>query len=173
MKKLAKLTALLLTGVMLLVLTACGAAPLTPEQQAKQQILTALNQYRTSKGAKEVEEIPELSKAEQFWVETFRKEGDYKVLSSKTDPVYPEYKAMIPNDWSYCAFLGWEVDTLQDGKNYDILESTDPSDTEALMRRFLDGKGNFADNSGTAVGIGVVTIKGKIYWACTLYRTAE
>ena len=173
MKKLARLTALLLTGALLLVLTACGAAPLTPEQQAKQQILTALNQYRTSKGVKEVDEIPELSKAEQFWVETFRKEGDYKVLSSKTDPVYPEYKAMIPNDWSYCAFLGWEVDTLQDGKNYDILESTNPSDTEALMRRFLDGKGNFADNSGTAVGIGVVTIKGKIYWACTLYRTAE
>jgi len=173
MKKLAKLTALLLTGVMLLVLTACGAAPLTPEQQAKQQILAALNEYRSKKGAEAVVEDPELSKAEQFWVETFRKEGDYKVLSSKTDPVYPEYKAMIPNDWSYCAFLGWEVDTLQDGKNYDILESTDPSDTEALMRRFLDGKGNFADNSGTAVGIGVVTINGKIYWACTLYRTVK
>ena len=173
MKKLAKLTALLLTGVMLLVLTACGAAPLTPEQQAKQQILAALNEYRSKKGAEAVVEDPELSNAEQFWVETFRKEGDYKVLSSKTDPVYPEYKAMIPSDWSYCAFLGWEVDTLQDGKDYDILETTDPSDTAALMRRFLDGNGNFADNSGTAVGIGVVTIKGKIYWACTLYRTAE
>ena len=173
MKKLARLTALLLTGALLLVLTACGAAPLTPEQQAKQQILAALNEYRSKKGAEAVVEDSELSNAEQFWVETFRKEGDYKVLSSKTDPVYPEYKAMIPGDWSYCAFLGWEVDTLEDGKDYDILESTDPSDTVALMRRFLDGKGNFADNSGTAVGIGVVTIKGKIYWACTLYRTAE
>ena len=172
MKKLARLTALLLTGALLLVLTACGAAPLTPEQQAKQQILAALNEYRSKKGAEAVVEDPELSNAEQFWVETFRKEGDYKVLSSKTDPVYPEYKAMIPSDWSHCAFLGWEVDTLQDGKDYDILETTDPSDTVALMRRFLDGKGNFADNSGTAVGIGVVTIKGKIYWACTLYRTA-
>ena len=173
MKKLARLTALLLTGALLLVLTACGAAPLTPEQQAKQQILTALNQYRTSKGAKEVEEIPELSKAEQFWVETFRKEGDYKVLSTKTDPVYKEYKKMLPSDWNYRAFWGWECHTLQDGKDYDILDTTDPSDTIALKRRFLDGKGNFADNSGTAVGIGVVTIKGKIYWACTLYRTAE
>ena len=46
MKKLARLTALLLTGALLLVLTACGAAPLTPEQQAKQQILAALNEYR-------------------------------------------------------------------------------------------------------------------------------
>ena len=172
MKKLARLTALLLTGALLLVLTACGAAPLTPEQQAKQQILAALNEYRASKGAKAVVADPELSKAEQFWVDVFRKEGDYKVLSSKTIPAFKEYKAMIPSDWSYCAFLGWEVDTLQDGKDYDILETTDPSDTPALMRRFLDGKGNFADNSGTAVGIGVVTINGKIYWACTLYRTA-
>lgn len=31
MKKLARLTALLLTGALLLVLAACGAAPLTPE----------------------------------------------------------------------------------------------------------------------------------------------
>lgn len=36
MKKLARLTALLLTGALLLVLTACGAAPLAKEQQAKQ-----------------------------------------------------------------------------------------------------------------------------------------
>ena len=90
MKKLARLTALLLTGALLLVLTACGAAPLAKEQQAKQQILTAINQYRTSNGAKAVDEIPELSKAEQFWVDAFRKEGDYKVLSTKTDPIYPE-----------------------------------------------------------------------------------
>lgn len=170
MKKLARLTALLLTGALLLVLTACGAAPLTPEQQAKQQILAALNEYRTSKGAKAVVEDPELSKAEQFWVDAFRKEGDYKVLSSKTDPVYKEYKKMLPSDWNYRAFLGWEVHTLQDGKNYDFLETTDPSDTAALMRRFLDGKGNLADNSGTAVGIGVATINGKICWACTLYE---
>ena len=41
MKKLARLTALLLTGALLLMLTACGAAPLVRERQAKQQILTA------------------------------------------------------------------------------------------------------------------------------------
>ena len=35
MKKLARLTALLLTGALLLVLTACGAAPLVRERQAK------------------------------------------------------------------------------------------------------------------------------------------
>ena len=46
MKKLARLTALLLTGALLLALTACGAAPLAPEQQAKQRLLGEINSYR-------------------------------------------------------------------------------------------------------------------------------
>lgn len=172
MKKLARLTALLLTGALLLALTACGAAPLAPEQQAKQQILNAINQYRTSNGAKAVEEIPELSNAEQFWVEMFRKEGDYKVLSSKTHPVYQEYKRMIPAEWEYGPCFGWDSSILQDGQFYDFLETADPSDTAALMQLFAVYEDDyFNHDSYTAVGIGVATIKGKIYWACTLYKS--
>ena len=48
MKKLARLTALLLTGALLLALTACGAAPLAPEQQAKQRLLGEINRDRKS-----------------------------------------------------------------------------------------------------------------------------
>ena len=168
MKKLARLTALLLTGALLLVLTACGAAPLTPERQAKQQILTAINQYRTSNGAKAVDEIPELSKAEQFWVDTFRKEGDYKVPLSKTDPVCDDYETMIPAEWEYGLDFGWDS-ILQDGIEYNLLETTDPSDTAAMMQLFAK-ETDFNDVSYTAVGIGVATINGKICWACTLYE---
>ena len=160
MKKLARLTALLLTGALLLMLTACGAAPLVRERQAKQQILTAINQYRTSNGAKAVDEIPELSKAEQFWVDAFRKEGDYKVPLSKTDLVYEDYDKMIPAEWDDGPCFGWE-NILQDGKEYNLLETTDPSDTAAS---------DFKDVRYTAVGIGVATINGKICWACTLYE---
>ena len=168
MKKLARLTALLLTGALLLVLTACGAAPLVRERQAKQQILNAISQYRTSNGAKAVDEIPELSKAEQFWVDAFRKEGDYKVPLSKTDLVYEDYDKMIPAEWDDGPCFGWE-NILQDGKEYNLLETTDPSDTAALMQLFAE-KSDFNDDSYTAVGIGVATINGKIYWACTLYE---
>ena len=45
MKKLARLTALFLTGALLLVLTACGAET---EQQAKQRLLDEINSYRAS-----------------------------------------------------------------------------------------------------------------------------
>ena len=168
MKKLARLTALLLTGALLLMLTACGAAPLVRERQAKQQIFNAINEYRTRNGAKAVDEIPELSKAEQFWVDAFRKEGDYKVLLSKTDLVYDDYEKMIPAEWEYGPCFGWE-NILQDGQEYNLLETTDPSDTAALMQLFAK-ESDFKDVRYTAVGIGVATINGKIYWACTLYE---
>lgn len=168
MKKLARLTALLLTGALLLMLTACGAAPLVREQQAKQQIFDAINEYRAKNNAEAVKEIPELSKAEQFWVEMFRKEGDYKILSSKADPVYEEYEKMLPAEWEDGPFFGWE-NILQDGQEYDFLETTDPSDTAALMQLFAE-ESDFNDVRYTAVGIGVATINGKICWACTLYE---
>ena len=169
MKKLARLTALLLTGALLLLLASCGAAPLTPEQQAKKQILAVLNEYRTSKGAKAVVEDPELSKAEQFWVDAFRKEGDYKVLSSEFNSVYQEYQKMIPSGWENGSYLGWDRSSFPE---YIALESTDPLDTAALMKRFA-ARRVVTDTSYTAVGIGVATIKGKIYWACTLYNPAD
>lgn len=170
MKKLARLTALLLTGALLLVLTACGAAPLVREQQAKQQIFNAINEYRIRNGAKAVKEISELSNAEQFWVEMFRKEGDYKILSSKADPVYEEYEKMLPAGWDDGPNFGWDSSRLSDGQFYDFLETTAPSDTAALMQLF-DAWDDFNDDSYTAVGIGVATIDGKIYWACTLYKS--
>ena len=169
MKKLARLTALLLTGALLLVLTACGAAPLTPEQQAKQNILTALNEYRTNNGVNAVEEISELSQAEQFWVETFRKTGDYKIPTSAFDSVYQEYKKMTPSGWEHGSYLGWDRSTFP---RHITLESTDPTDTTALMQLFAKRYG-FNKDSYTAVGIGVTTINGKLYWACTLYSPTE
>ena len=39
MKKLVRLTALLLAGALLVLMTACGAAPLNAEQKAKKDIL--------------------------------------------------------------------------------------------------------------------------------------
>ena len=86
MKKLARLTALLLTGALLLALTACGAAPLAPEQQAKQQLLGEINSYRaTLEFAAPLEEVKQLSDAEQIWVEQFRAAGKTELPYSKAE----------------------------------------------------------------------------------------
>lgn len=173
MKKLAKLTALLLTGVMLLLLASCGAAPnpgggsglTAKEKEAKQNILTALNEYRTSNGVNKVKEIPELSNAEQFWADTFRKAGDCKITTSEFYSVDPKYQGMRPSEWVPGCYFGWISESLMDY----ALETTDPSDIEALVQRF-DTWSDFKNDKYTAVGIGVTTINGKIYWACTMYR---
>ena len=62
MKKLARLTALLLTGALLLALTACGAAPLAPEQQAKQQIQERDNEIARLKA--EIEQLKQTPAAQ-------------------------------------------------------------------------------------------------------------
>ena len=82
MKKLARLTALLLTGALLLVLTACGgvAEPET-EQQAKQRLLNEINSYRETLDLEPLKEVELLSAAEQVRVEPFRTAG--KKLSCK------------------------------------------------------------------------------------------
>lgn len=68
MKKLARLTALLLTGALLLMLTACGAVTET-EQQAKQRLLGEINSYRASIQLAPLVEVKQLSDAEQVWAE--------------------------------------------------------------------------------------------------------
>ena len=81
MKKLARLTALLLTGALLLVLTACGAET---EQQAKQRLLKEINSYRASIHLNSLEEVKQLSEAEQVWAEQFRAANTTVLLSSET-----------------------------------------------------------------------------------------
>ena len=67
MKKLVRLTALLLAGALLVLMTACGAAPLNAEQKAKKDILKAINDYRAELKLEQLEEVAELSAAEKVW----------------------------------------------------------------------------------------------------------
>ena len=168
MKKLARLTALLLTGALLLVLTACGAAPLTPEQQAKKQILDVLNEYRISNGANAVKEISELSNAEQFWVETFRKAGDYKVPTSEFNSVY-SWRSKT-KDWSYCSGFGWDWDY---DENVYVLSAKVPANTPEGKTELLAALKDcpaFNISNCKSIGIAVVTIDGQMYWSCYMYN---
>ena len=89
MKKLARLTALLLTGALLLALTACGAAPLAPEQQAKQRLLGEITSYRESIQLAPLDEVEQLSAAEQD--DNFRCDGScHSVVFYRTQKWYPD-----------------------------------------------------------------------------------
>ena len=170
MKKLARLTALLLTGALLLVLTACGgvAEPET-EQQAKQRLLKEINSYRTSIKLDPLEEVEQLSEAEQELIEHFRAAGKNGLSENERDEALDRWNDKT-DGWSYCADFGWEWD---DNESIYFLSAKVPANTskgKAELLTVLKGSSVFNDKDCKSIGIGVVTLNGQMYWSCCVYH---
>ena len=168
MKKLARLTALLLTGALLLVLTACGAET---EQQAKQRLLNEINSYRATLELEPLEEVKQLSDAEQIWAEQFRAAGKTALPSSETAETYKKWEGMTA-DWTCCGDFGWGWDSGEDGEEIDILSAKVPANTpegKAELWTALRDSDAF-DDECKSIGIAVVTIDGQMYWTCDVFH---
>ena len=165
MKKLAKLTALLLTGALLLVLTACGAET---EQQAKKRLLKEINSYRASIHLDSLDEVKELSAVEQELIDHFRAAGKTALPKSEADEAIESWRSKT-KDWSYCSEFGpdWDYD-----ENAYILSAKVPANTPEgkaeLWAAFK--KADTFDDECKHIGIAVVTIDGQMYWSCCMYN---
>ena len=169
MKKLARLTALLLTGALLLVLTACGAET---EQQAKQRLLKEINSYRATLELDPLVEVKQLSDAEQVWAEQFRAANTTVLLSSETEATYKKWESMTA-DWTCCDDFGWGWDEREDGEQIDILSAKVPANTpegKAELLKELRDSDTFDDDGCKHIGIAVVTIDGQMYWTCDVFH---
>ena len=164
MKKLARLTALLLTGALLLVLTACGAET---EQQAKQRLLKEINSYRATLELDPLVEVKQLSDAEQELIEHFRAAGKTALPKSEADEALESWRSKT-KDWTYCSEFGpdWDYD-----ENFYILSTKVPANTPEgkaeLWAAFK--KADTFDDECKHIGIAVVTIDGQMYWSCYMY----
>ena len=168
MKKLARLTALLLTGALLLVLTACGAET---EQQAKQRLLDEINSYRASIHLDPLEEVKQLSDAEQELIEHFRAAGKTVLPESEGDKALDRWESMTVG-WDSCGSLGAVWKTDEDNKWIYILDAMVPANTpegKTELLATLKDCPAFNISNCKSIGIGVVTIKGQMYWTCTMY----
>ena len=168
MKKLAKLTALLLTGALLLVLTACGAET---EQQAKQRLLDEINSYRTSIHLDPLKEVEQLSAADQELIEHFRAAGKTVLPESEGDEALDRWESMTVG-WDSCGSLGAVWKTDEDNKWIYILDAMVPANTpegKTELLATLKDCPAFNISNCKSIGIGVVTIKGQMYWTCTMY----
>ena len=168
MKKLARLTALLLTGALLLVLTACGAET---EQQAKQRLLKEINSYRATLELDPLVEVEELSAAERVWAEQFRTAGKTALPSSETKEAYEKWESMTA-DWTHCDDFGWGMKRDESGAWVDILSAKVPANTpegKAELWTALRGSDAF-DYECKSIGIAVVTIDGQMYWSCNVFH---
>ena len=165
MKKLAKLTALLLTGVMLLLLASCGAAPnpLTPEQQARQEIFNAINEVRQKAGKSSLQEVPALTQLEQEFIENFRKAGTNGIPKSEAKKLEEElYNKQKKAGWQFTGGISYSYSgsSVKLGSVYE-------GDTPEFRKDLSIFCG---EDASTALSIGVVTIEGKIYWTATTLK---
>ena len=171
MKKLARLTALLLTGALLLVLTACGAET---EQQAKKRLLKEINSYRASIQLEPIVEVKELSEAEQELIDHFRAAGKTVLSESEGDEALDSWRSKT-KDWSYHYDFGPDWGNDKDG-NYSYILSANamvPANTpegNAELRTTLGSSGVFNCKACKNIGIAVVTIDGQMYWSCSTYN---
>ena len=177
MKKLARLTALLLTGALLLVLTACGAAPggarMTPEEiAAKQRLLDEINNYRASldPSLAPLVEVKQLSDAEQELIEHFRAAGKTVLPKSEADKAIDSWTSKTKG-WSSDMDFGYDW-VREDNKWIYILDAMVPANTpegNAELLTALKDSSVFNDKDYTSIGIAVVTIDGQMYWTCAVY----
>ena len=174
MKKLAKLTALLLTGVMLLLLASCGAAPnpgvpggssglTAAEAKAKREIFNAINEVRKDKGMPSLREVTALTQLEQEFIENFREAGTNGIPNSEAGKLEEEL-------YNKQKEAGWQI---TGGITYSYsggsvkLSHVYEGDTEAFRKTLSIFS---AEDASTALSIGVVTIDGKIYWTATTLK---
>ena len=165
MKKLARLTALLLTGALLLVLTACGAET---KQQAKQRLLKEINSYRVSIHLDPLEEVKQLSDAEQDLINHFRAAGKTVLPESDVDKALDAWSSATKGWFNYDDFgCDWDYD-----ENVYILSAKVPANTPEgkaeLWAAFK--KADTFDDECKHIGIAVVTIDGQMYWSCCMYN---
>lgn len=173
MKKLAKLTALLLTGVMLLLLASCGAAPnpgvpggssglTAAETKAKQEIFKAINEERQKVGSPLLREDPKLTQLEQEFIEHFREAGTNGLPRSEVDKLELELvNKQKEAGWQWNGALAYS--SLTEPIKLSYVYEGDTPEFRAMLRK----KGAVADDDRVALSVGVATIDGKIYWTAT------
>ena len=170
MKKLARLTALLLTGALLLVLTACCAET---EQQAKQRLLEEINSYRKSHepSLAPLVEVEKLSEAEQIYITPFRDANTTVLPESETYKAWNDWAGKTI-DWTPCDDFGLN-ETIVDDESVILLTAMVPPNTpkgNADLQAALRSSGKFDHDNCNSIGIAVVTIKGQMYWSCCTFR---
>ena len=178
MKKLARLTVLLLTGALLLVLTACGGASgggsnLTPkERAAKTKLLDAINAYRVNLSREPIKENKVFSEAEEIMLKPFRDTQQTEISGELWRSANREANALRSPER---VKLGCE------SKNYNTPEIDssqkaylgDPLPKEDAELDKLIALCGMLDEDCVYIGLSVAEIKGEMYFSfCAFKKTS-
>ena len=175
MKKLARLTALLLTGALLLVLTACGGATgggsnLTPkERAAKTKLLEAINASRVGLSREPIKENKVFSEAEEIMLKPFRDTQQTAISGELWSPANREANALRSEERKKlgCESKNYntpEIDSSQKAYLGDPL----PKDDAALDQ--LIARCGMLDEDCVYIGLSVAEIKGEMYFSFCAFK---
>ena len=175
MKKLARLTALLLTGALLLVLTACGGASgggrlNARERAAKTKLLDAINAYRVNLSREPITENKVFSEAEEIMLKPFR---DTQQTTISGDLWWPANHEANPLRNQESKKLGYErknYNTPQIESATDKAYLGDPLPKEDAELDRLIALCGMLDEDCEYIGLSVAEIKGEMYFSFCAFK---
>ena len=175
MKKLARLTALLLTGVMLLLLASCGGATgggshlNARERTAKTKLLEAINAYRVNLSREPIKENKVFSEAEEIMLKPFRDTQQTEISGELWRSANREANALRSPER---VKLGCE------SKNYNTPEIDSsqkaylrvPLPKEDAELDQLIARCGMLDEDCEYIGLSVAEIKGEMYFSFCAFK---
>ena len=178
MKKLARLTALLLTGALLLVLTACGGASgggsnlTAKERAAKTKLLDAINADRVGLSREPIKENKVFSEAEEIMLKPFRDTQQTEISGELWRSANREANALRSPERVKLGCESKNYNTPEiDSSQKAYLGNPLPKDDAELDQ--LIARCGMLDEDCVYIGLSVAEIKGEMYFSfCAFKKTS-
>ena len=175
MKKLARLTALLLTGA-LLVLTACGGASgggshlNTRERAAKTKLLEAINAYRVNLSREPIKENKVFSEAEEIMLKPFRDTQQTAISGELWWPANHEANHLRSEESKKLGCERKNYNTPQIDGYTQKAYLGDPLPKEDAELDKLIARCGMLDEDCEYIGLSVAEVKGEMYFSFCAFK---
>ena len=178
MKKLARLTALLLTGALLLLLAACGGASgggsnlTAKERAAKTKLLDAINADRVGLSREPIKENKVFSEAEEIMLKPFRDTQQTEISGELWRSANREANALRSPERVKLGCESKNYNTPEiDSSQKAYLGNPLPKDDAELDQ--LIARCGMLDEDCVYIGLSVAEIKGEMYFSfCAFKKTS-
>ena len=174
MKKLARLTALLLTGALLLLLASCGAVPggdglNARERDAKTKLLDAINAYRVNLSREPITENKVFSEAEEIMLKPFRDTQQTEISGELWRSANREANALRSPERVKLGCESKNYNTPEiDSSQKAYLGNPLPKDDAELDK--LIARCGMLDEDCVYIGLSVAEIKGDMYFSFCAFK---
>ena len=175
MKKLARLTAFLLTGALLLLLASCGGAPggdglNARERAAKTKLLEAINAYRVNLSREPIKENKVFSEAEEIMLKPFRDTQQTAISGELWWPANHEANHLRSEESKKlgCERKNYNTPQIDGYTQKAYLGDPLPKDDAALDR--LIALCGMLDEDCEYIGLSVAEVKGEMYFSFCAFK---